>query len=156
MSEIGTLQELNVNPGDVVENQKSFRTYTITDDMECGGIHVSICIDQYRLISRAADTPKLWRDMTHEENGALLLAMYERKTVQVYSAGTWEEKKSPPFYDGWAYRVKPEPKVETVTLYGRHDVQWVLARCQYDTHKITFNTINGKPDCASIKMEPLA
>jgi hypothetical protein len=55
------------------------------------------------------------------------------------------------------YRVKPKPTVETVTLYGgsgRMDI-WVLdADSPQDfTHTITFNTVDGEPDCASIKME---
>jgi hypothetical protein len=48
------------------------------------------------------------------------------------------------------YRLrKPsEPKVETVTLCH---IMFVLS----GEHTITFKTIDGQPDCASIKMEPL-
>lgn len=52
---------------------------------------------------------------------------------------------------------KPEPKVETVTLYGspsKH-IQWCLEQCALDTHRITFSLIDGEPDCTSIKMEKL-
>lgn len=47
------------------------------------------------------------------------------------------------------------PKQETVTLYGRPDVQFVLAQCEFDTHRITFNIVDGKVDCGSVKMEEL-
>ena len=54
-----------------------------------------------------------------------------------------------------AYRVKVEPKVETKTLYGRNDPYWSDCKIEEDTHKITFTTIDGEPDCSSVKMEKL-
>ena len=50
---------------------------------------------------------------------------------------------------------RAEYVVDTVTLYGRPDIQWVLEKCPHDTHRITFATIDGEPDCKSIKMEKL-
>jgi hypothetical protein len=53
-----------------------------------------------------------------------------------------------------AYRIHPEPKRETVTLYGQSKWgYWNDVSTISDTHRITFYLINGEPDCASIKME---
>lgn len=108
------------------------------------------------------ETPKLWRDMTPEEKGALFLAEFEGRCIEKKnpknSAESWETLG---FFD-WlgdnmtAYRIRPEPKRETVTLHGA-GYEWGQANepCADDTHSITFDLIDGKPDPASIKMEAL-
>ena len=53
----GTLKELNVKPGDVVENQKTKCRYMVAPDMTVGGPHVNICIDDYKIISRSSRAP---------------------------------------------------------------------------------------------------
>ena len=50
----GTLRELNVQVGDVVENQKNKYRYMVAPDMTVGGPHVNICIDDYKRISRSS------------------------------------------------------------------------------------------------------
>lgn len=112
------------------------------------------------LIAEWTDTPKLWRDMTPAEKGALLLAHHEGKVIE-YSYGCsdiWRKcaANEPVWEKGAAYRVKPaDPVVETVTLH-MDDAQCVTrGRCSGDTHTITFNLIDGKPDCDSIRMEEL-
>lgn len=49
---------------------------------------------------------------------------------------------------------KPEPKVETVNLYSSDCAYGRLIEAMRD-HRITFNLIDGEPDCTSIKMEKL-
>jgi hypothetical protein len=101
--------------------------------------------------------PKLWRDMTPEEKGALLLAHHEGKVVECWNSGKWEPKG----HGGWgkenAYRIRPEPKRETVMLHGRQaEKDWSFGNGEAwpaDTHRITFDLIDGEPDCASVKME---
>jgi hypothetical protein len=104
------------------------------------------------------EPPKLWRDMTPEEKGALLLAHHEGKMIETWFRGAWIGKG----HGGWgkenAYRIRPEPKRETVRIEG-----YVISNddCVFsnmrdilgDTHRITFDLIDGKPDCASVKME---
>jgi hypothetical protein len=66
--------------------------------------------------------PKLWKDMTDAEKGALLLADQRGEEIQgtVPNGGghnwvSWTECQRPCWDDGTAYRVKPKaPKVETV------------------------------------------
>lgn len=158
MTKIGTLAELNVKPGDVVAIYNAFRKGTevkVTDDFEnwCGSNE-----PWWRLISRAAETPKLWRDMTPEEKGALLLAHHEGKVIEQWD-GFWGVSAPVEWLSFCAYRIKPEPKVETVVmgiLNNANGWQGYAKLTKVEpTHRITFNTIDGKPDCASVKMEPL-
>jgi hypothetical protein len=106
------------------------------------------------------DNPKTWGEMTPEEKGALLLAHHYRKEIQFYNGFEWV--KAAPTLDWLSdrpYRVKPEPKRETARLSGRFDIlgDWIFWAGQQplDTHRITFDTIDGEPDCASIRMEKL-
>ena len=144
-----TLKELNVQPGDVVSSpyydkvpmtvlefssafpgEYSFEQYVIPPN-ESG----------FTLVSRASDTPKLWRDMTPEEKGALLLAHHEKKGIDFWNDGEWDDS-SPAWHPDNAYRIRPEPKVEAVAF--EH------AGCRF-----TFSRIDGDPDCDSVKMEEL-
>lgn len=153
MTKIGTLAEIGAKPGDVVELQGGARPiYTIgvsiygkLIDVDDGG---ELCeYMPFRIVSRAEATPKLWRDMTPEEKGAILLAMHDGKKVEVYSVGKWWKKSYMTFGDENAYRIKPEPKVETVHLMNFHE----LAK----GYAIVFTVKDGEPDCTSIKMERL-
>lgn len=108
--------------------------------------------------------PMAWGEMTPEEKGALLLAHHEGKEIQFYtSAFAWAGLNRPfKWFPHRAYRVKPEPQRETVRLLGygtfanvlREDYITELDRCMAK-YAITFDTIDGKPDCASIRMEAL-
>jgi len=172
----GTLKELNVKPGDVVEcvacDQPSFigDIATIRDDGSakikgCSGIFDPRLDEafsrKFRLISRASDAPTLWRDMTDAEKGALLLAAHEGKVVEVWvvdhHASWWGEKAVSYWRDHLAYRVRPEPKLETVTLHGSCKWNWsfVDGKNGIPTHRITFDTLDGEPVCDSIRMEPV-
>ena len=60
---------------------------------------------------------KLWKDMTPEEKGALLLAYHEGKVIEhtLWSGNGWFEIRKDyegrvGWYDDLAYRVKPEPR----------------------------------------------
>jgi hypothetical protein len=44
-------------------------------------------VPHWRIVSRAPAAPKLWRDMTPEEKGALLLAAHEGKVIEY--DGAW-------------------------------------------------------------------
>ena len=62
------------------------------------------------------DQPKLWREMSDAEKGALLLAHHQGEAIQLrHKGGGWFEVEEPAFASTLAYRVKPKaPKVETV------------------------------------------
>jgi hypothetical protein len=114
------------------------------------------------------DTPKLWRDMTPEEKGALLLAHHEGKDIEIFGLvcpDKWYETVVL-WYDDCAYRIKTEPKRETVTAKLCIDDRntSLHMRPYYSNHKygedhfyfsMTFDTIDGKLDPASIKIEEI-
>lgn len=106
---------------------------------------------------------KMWKDMTPEEKGALLLAHHEVKDIEYFSyvAGAWCSAKGKPTwaFDG-AYRVKPVPVIKTVVMHGcKGNEYWSFDSFpgpeKGDTHKITFNEIDGVVDVSSVKMEKL-
>jgi len=114
------------------------------------------------LVAEWTDEPKLWRDMTPEEKGELLLAHHEGKVIDAYSTRykVWVEVK-PNWYNQTAYRIRPEPERKTVKFYGSvdrdHDGNLHFFNLPYDrqTHTVTFDVIDGEPDTSSIKMEKL-
>ena len=168
--ETGTLAELNVKPGDVVEcvglgrpsnsHYVTFgKQYAILRDGWFIDDEGDLCrghSNMFRIVSRASATPKTWGEMTDEEKSALLLADYQGKTIEFingYDVKDWK-KAVPKWADFCSYRVKPEPKRETVYCWWNgHNVH---NKNHTDrTHRITFDLIDGKPDCASIRMEEL-
>ena len=155
MTEVGTLKELGVGVGDVVEcvsrNGMNARLGEVFTVNEQGDIHDVIKhgvtnFSRFKIISRA--TPKLWRDMTPEEKGALLLAAHDGKSIECHCNNNGWVTIYPSWDSDLAYRIKPEPKVETeiITILN---VDGVIIG------KGTVTTYNGKPDCASVKMEAI-
>lgn len=169
--EIGTLEELNVKPGDVVEYVPTGNYHTVLEGKRLtisNGNTVDYeynwdCSKYFRIVSSASDKPKLWRDMTPEEKGALLLAHHEGKQIEVnreiLECGEWWEDHYPEWMHNYAYRIKPEPKVEAVNQgYKTNSSGRFVTTSSLDhaTHVVTFNLIDGEPDCTSIKMGKLS
>lgn len=101
---------------------------------------------------------KKWRDMTPEEKGALLLAHHEGKVIEFSILGEhWESIYPTSWCARLYYRVKPEPRIKTITIYTGwpEGGGWSQDHDEDDTHKITFNMIDFEPDLRSIKMEKL-
>ena len=114
--------------------------------------------DLFDIISEWTDEPTLWKDMTDAEKGALLLAEHRGGDVEYWSGYAWNRhsKSMPLWCDGIAYRIKPAPVVET----KEHTWNWAYGFFGYDgpddpktTHRITFDTVDGVPDCSTVKME---
>lgn len=99
----------------------------------------------YDLVEEWKDEPKLWKDMTDEEKGALLLAHHEGKIIEYYTKVNpeWVKVYNPPWCDNYAYRVKPGAVIKSDS-FGI-----VRNGCGYN---ITFITIDGEPDCSSVRM----
>ena len=170
VGDIGTLKELGVVVGDVVDwiSEDGDITHTIVR-LDRSTVYLFENKDEHkyvfdwpiessygtwRLISSATQQTKLWRDMTPEEKGALLLAVHEGSVIEWSYGLPWVTRNSTAtsivsWSDECAYRIKLGPKVETVALCWRHDVGTVKNKIG------TINLIDGKPDCASIKMEEL-
>jgi len=101
---------------------------------------------------------KTLRNMTDAEIGALVRAKNDGKVIEVVDSlkGAWVPAPMPGWHHRCVYRVRPEPKRETVTLHGSvTDEVWGRGTMELDTHRITFDLIDGRPDCDSIKMETL-
>lgn len=131
---------------------------------QADGTHGSPAVARERgldLVAAWTEEPAVWLDMTPEEKGAVLLAKHEDRPVDYWNKAShrWEtlKSRSGDLYDKTAYRVKPEPTVELVNLHWTNQYRTgVTLECHpCDTHLITFNVVNGEPDCDSIKMEPL-
>lgn len=64
--------------------------------------------------------------------------------------------------NGCTIRVKPEPKIEKVELYTCFDDEdyremdiCILKKTDHDTHRITYNLVDGEPDLDSFKIEKI-
>jgi len=115
----------------------------------------------WELVSRAGSTDAddgylSWGDMTPEAQGALLLAEHNGATIQLFSRSRdkWVDMDHKlGWYDCAKYRVKPaDPVVVTHEIFGRHELFWAFMECEQDTHKMTYDTIDGVVDCTSVKM----
>lgn len=102
---------------------------------------------------------KCWKDLTDCEKGAILLAKHEWKEVEVFKGGQWINEPFSVFWDNDIYRVKPEPVVKTVGMYGSVGEDFkVVEKTDFffdETHEITYKTEDGEPILDSIKMEKL-
>jgi hypothetical protein len=99
------------------------------------------------------DTPKTWGEMTDAEKGALLLAIHRGAETQYMNADEdfWRDHHNGrSFYDLDSYRIKPEPVVGEVVLYGSDYGKegfgfafdgGLLERS--DTHTLTLPTLDG-------------
>ena len=181
-NEVGTLKELKVKPGDILqcEDDGDHEWWTIGkfyEVKECGtpedddeSTYENYEDPQpgvkFRIISRAYVGPKMWGEMTSEEKGALLLAAHEGKKIEFFVPGACGVKwlpARPKWTATLAYRVRPERKRETVTLTGADfgkgkSVSWSFRQKGHigpETHRVTFDLVDGEPDCDSVKMEKL-
>jgi hypothetical protein len=96
------------------------------------------------------EAPKQWRDMTPEEKGALLLAHHEGKVIESRWLGeNWTPTCAPEWHLGASYRIRPEPKRETVGLkYSRAKddvaVFWPDSAKEWDLPDIELPLADGK------------
>lgn len=100
------------------------------------------------------------------EKGWLLLAALREFVIEswVDDGCGWSRSMVPAWKPHVAYRIKPEPQVETVTLIGNFPKSpdfWAFhcgranGAFAKDTHRITVEMKDGEPDCGSIKMEKI-
>lgn len=101
--------------------------------------------------------------MTDAEQGALLLAHQRGKVIEWSYGLPWKTEHSSdqsPYKPRWCaktyYRIRPEPKVETKTVwYPKIDATIYADNGWAYTHKITFDLVDGEPDVSTVKMEKL-
>lgn len=175
MMEVGTLKELDVKPGDVVEFVSGSRGYE-WQNKEFSGVlfkcddedmHVSLLdgsdgfsgknAHTWKIFSRASDTPKTWGGMTDAEKGALLLAELRGETIESsHNRGKkWKDKPNKLWHERHSYRIKSEPKRETVAFRGHIDAGIFFRGINSvkPQVRISFDMIDGEPDTDTIRME---
>lgn len=179
MTEQGTLKELNVKPGDVVEVISEAPWWTpgkeylvssgrqIFDDQDDERDWDETFV-KARIISRAAQ-PTSTPDLTAITTPFGLLDAATQEALRAHggpyewwNGEVWNyaekacafSSASPAF----AYRVKPEPKRETVT-----DDRWLIphnGNISFDEMtdrtpvRVTFDRVDGKIDLSTYKVEP--
>ena len=140
----GTLSELDVKAGDVVEclinsvGDEYNRENPFTIDYDLGAFNNTerygyndTC--EYRLISRASHTPRTWAELTDEEQGKLLLAHHRGEVIEfwVNHSDYWTVINEPAWHDWAPYRVQPQPKPITTDVF-----------CEVNGVKTVVGTIN--------------
>ena len=164
----GTLEQLGVKAGDVVECVNHSTPSIIgqvgvvnsAGNAECkDGTSFFAVYDKrfgrtYRIVSRAGDKTKIFDEMTDAEQGALLLAKHRGEVIQVLSADHgWQDCRDARFIGEFVYRVKPKDEVKDHKVYIKKNClgEWVTMHGGHDkaTHEVTFNEIDGEIDCAS-------
>lgn len=167
--EVGTIDQLNLKKGDYVRcltvaNYDSPWTVGIEymcpkdGELDCdGNVTHRSSLSTFRIIYRAPRDPKTWGEMTDDEKGALLLAKHEGKVIEYLRNLNWIETDIV-FSEWYAYRIKPEPKRETVSVSvcgSEIGFDQLGQRVSNPTHRITFDLIDGEPDCSSVRMEKI-
>lgn len=157
--EFKRLCDLELKEGDVIEwdhrdpdNWFGPRTYTVDSEGVPRHEDRGYLSPKGNALCRVIHTnaPKLWKDMTPEEKGALLLAHHEGKVIEWYDPveDIWLIEG----YHDWdpelSFRVRPEPKVETVTVEGwvEFGKWWTGKRVPGVMHKITLTITDGEVD----------
>jgi len=156
-----------VGPARIITEEKPFYDFEWGRMVSCGQLYEIVgvlpedALDT-DLIEEWQDEHRTWKDLTDAEKGALLLAHHEGEVIQsrcMFLVGENWEDDGPLWDDEYAYRIKPEPKRETVTLYGEQSYVgfWGFdsGSEQPSDYSITFDLVDGEPDCASVKMEKL-
>lgn len=172
----GTLKELNVKPGDVVEwifaNGGADGTpYTVNDVKEeivhlawpndLQGVHVARAYGRFRIISRAAQpTP----DLTSITTPFGLLDEPTQEALRAhggpYEAFGWVGFVAcdPQWKNTITYRVKPYPVRKTVRTEANMTDSGLLTAAHYGHTRIpvrvVFETVDGVIDLSSYRVEP--
>jgi hypothetical protein len=103
-----------------------------------------------------------WGDMTPEQQGALLLAHHQGKTIEVKAQvpDRWIKVKQPMFTkSSYYYRTEPEPVVVHHKRYAglcKGDLG-AIWKGQYSdaAYELTYDTEDGVPVCSSVKLSKL-
>ena len=172
MNKIGTLDELNVKSGDVVEHTRTLNKYTVSEtpkhlidsfgsEYEYADGWIRPCT--FRVVSRAQILQKFWKDLSDAEKGTLLLAYHNGEVIEWARTrdGVFymDSKKGTPIWDEeYIYRVQLKPKIETacfkISYSATLGIELTKSVCKAK-YQFTFETIDGKPDCSSVKMEKI-
>jgi hypothetical protein len=91
---------------------------------------------------------KTFSEMTDEEKGALLLAEYKGKIVELssHAVGGWKDRVHGGRYHlNKKYRVKAEPVITTASRY--------LDSVGGERYSVSYTLVDGVPDCSTVTMD---
>jgi hypothetical protein len=166
-----TFEDLGYKAGDTVRCTGSnpyFDKYKTGDIFtlelnDYGNIGIDLCngsLGDWELVCDPSDLT--WGDMTPEQQGALLLAHHQGKTIEmllVYSKVWHTLTGKPEFQPEYAYRIKPEPVVVHHEMHNRvHDGKlesFTKGKHFTSTYVLTYDTKDGVPVCSSVKLSKL-
>jgi hypothetical protein len=165
-----TFEELGYKAGDTVRctgSEEYFHRYKAGDVFTLelniyGNIGAGTCngsLGDWELVCDPSDLT--WGDMTPEQQGSLLLAHHQGKTIELIShaSGKWVCSEYPLWTQDTPYRIKPEPFVVQHKMYARLYVGDLvdLRRNIYpeSTYVLTYDTQDGVPVCSSVKLSKL-
>jgi hypothetical protein len=166
-----TFEDLGYKAGDTVRCTGSnpyFDKYKTGDIFtlelnDYGNIGIDLCngsLGDWELVYDPIDLT--WGDMTPEQQGALLLAHHQGKTIEmllVYSKVWHTLTGKPEFQPEYAYRIKPEPVVVHHEMHNRvHDGKlesFTKGKHFTSTYVLTYDTEDGVPVCSSVKLSKL-
>jgi hypothetical protein len=165
-----TFEELGYKAGDTVRctgSEEYFHRYKAGDIFTLelnsrGSIRTGTSdgsLGDWELVCDPSDLT--WGDMTPEQQGALLLAHHQGKTIEVncWESGEWVKITYPTWGSPSAYRVKPEPVVVHHEMHNLvHDGKlesFKKGKHFTSTHVLTYDTEDGVPVCSSVKLSKL-
>jgi hypothetical protein len=102
-----------------------------------------------------------WEDMTPEQQGALLLAHHQGKTIQVnsFATGLWTRLKHPMWNNNAPYRIGIDSVVVHhemhSVLYGGNIIGFAEGKQTASKHVLTYTSEDGVPVCSSVKLSKL-
>ena len=169
MTKTGTLEELDVKKGDVVKrdvpNGEEWTIKFVKSGEFLGvkpyytenhkGKKLRKSYNDWVVVSRASDRPRRWKELTDQEQGALLLAQHRGETIEYLSAiDEWRPTfcNRPSWQLHTCYRVKPKPVVGALTMCGHISESLKYAVFKHvdfknpsiDNHRLVFSTQDGR------------
>jgi hypothetical protein len=166
-----TFEELGYKAGDKVRcvyTEEYFSGYQAGDVLTLelsshGALRSAMCngsLGDWELVCDPSDLT--WGDMTPEQQGALLLAHHQGKTIEmllVYSRDWHTLTDKPEFRPEYAYRIKPEPVVVhhemQCVLYKGTIIGFAEGKNTGSEHVLTYTSEDGVPVCSSVKLSKL-
>jgi hypothetical protein len=166
-----TFEELGYKAGDTVRCTGSspyFDMYKTGDIFTLelnnyGSLRAGTCngsLGDWELVCDPSDLT--WGDMTPEQQGALLLAHHQGKTIEIKShvSDRWIKVKQPMFtQSSYCYRSEVVPVVVHHKRYAglcKGDLG-AIWKGQYSdaAYELTYDTEDGVPVCSSVKLSKL-
>ena len=165
-----TFEELGYKAGDTVRCTRDnpyFSGYKVDDVLTLkltsnGDLRSDMCngsLGDWELVCDPSDLT--WGDMTPEQQGALLLAHHQGKTIQVnsFATGLWTRLKHPMWNNNAPYRIGIDSVVVHhemhSVLYGGNIIGFAEGKQTASKHVLTYTSEDGVPVCSSVKLSKL-